>query len=192
MEQDVKGLLASYELHCLIESGVIVGPDEKLLHEQVNQTSIDITLGDEVLVEHGSQHLGYTAQIVLRDRKPLRMDRVTIPDSGFVLRPGQFILACSREKFNLPLDVSAEYKLKSSMARIGLEHMNAGWCDPGWHDSVLTLELKNMTEFHAIRLHKGDRIGQVVFFHHLPVSEKDSYAVKGRYNGHSTVEGIKP
>jgi dCTP deaminase len=77
------------------------------------------------------------------------------------------------------------------MARIGLEHLNAGWCDAGWNNSVLTLELKNMTQYHTIMLQKGDKIGQMVFFEHEPVPHERSYAVRGRYNNDSTVSGVK-
>jgi deoxycytidine triphosphate deaminase len=105
--------------------------------------------------------------------------------------PGAFILAHSREVFNLPSDISAEYKLKSSMARIGLNHLNAGWCDSFWSGSVLTLELHNTTQNHAIQLRMGDPIGQMVFFRHAPVPEESSYKVRGRYNNDKTVSGIK-
>jgi deoxycytidine triphosphate deaminase len=77
------------------------------------------------------------------------------------------------------------------MARIGLEHMNAGWCDAGWQGSVLTLEFKNMTRFHSIRIRPGDAIGQMVFFRHAPVSYEASYAARGRYNNNASVEGIR-
>ena len=73
------------------------------------------------------------------------------------------------------------------MARIGLEHLNAGWCDAGWTGSVLTLEFRNLTTFHEIELIYGDKIGQMVFFKHDPVEMDNSYAVKGRYNGLATV-----
>ena len=98
------------------------------------------------------------------------------------LEPNQFILAQTVEMFNLPLDISAEYKLKSSMARIGLEHLNAGWADAGWHGSVLTLELKNISQCQRIRIRPGDAIGQIVFFRHKPVPYEKSYAARGRYN----------
>lgn len=107
------------------------------------------------------------------------------------MSPGNFILTQSREVFHLPDTISAEYKLKSSMARIGLEHLNAGWCDAGWNGSVLTLELKNMTEAHSILLQEGDAIGQIVFFKHAPVPEDKSYAARGRYNNDKTVMGAK-
>ena len=109
----------------------------------------------------------------------------------YVLLPGDFILAASVEIFNLPNNISAEYKLKSSMARIGLEHLNAGWCDAGWNRSCLTLELKNMTRHHSIELNYKDPIGQIVFFKHTPVPNDKSYAVRGRYNGDTSVQGVK-
>ena len=52
------------------------------------------------------------------------------------------------------------------MARIGLDHLNAGWCDAGWNGSVLTLELINLLKNHSIALHPGDAIGQMTFFAH--------------------------
>ena len=110
---------------------------------------------------------------------------------GFSLEPGEFILASSIEVFNLPPDISAQYRLKSSMARIGLEHLNAGHCDAGWNGSVLTLELKNVTRYHAIHLQAGDPIGQMVFWRHEPVPADKSYAARGRYNGDGSVSGIK-
>jgi deoxycytidine triphosphate deaminase len=48
-----------------------------------------------------------------------------------------------------------------------------------------------MTQRHVIRLHKGDRIGQVVFFRHAPVPEEFSYRKRGRYNKDTTVSGVK-
>jgi deoxycytidine triphosphate deaminase len=77
------------------------------------------------------------------------------------------------------------------MARIGLEHLNAGWCDAGWHGSVLTLELLNVTRHHRIKLESGTRIGQIVFFRHLEVPKDHSYATKGRYNKDTSVSQVK-
>ena len=48
-----------------------------------------------------------------------------------------------------------------------------------------------MTQHHAIRLHPGDKIGQMVFFKHAAVPEWASYAARGRYNKDATVKGIK-
>lgn len=174
-------LLSHTELCHLAETGVISGVRDGA----INASSIDIHLAPKVLVE--SPRGGVVSY---RDRRPLAMWEFDCAD-GIELNPGEFILASSVEVFNLPEDISCEYKLKSSMARIGLEHLNAGWCDAGWNGSVLTLELKNVTRYHAIRLMAGDPIGQMVFFRHAAVPKDKSYAYRGRYNGDLSAEGIK-
>jgi dCTP deaminase len=176
-------LLSYTELCELVEQGVITN----VRPEQINGTSIDITVGgtflSECLPDDGYRVLSW------RDRDPPMM---LVSEGEALLRPGQFCLAQSQQVFNLPNDISAEYKLKSSMARTGLEHLNAGWCDPGWNGSVLTLELFNMLHYHAIVIREGDPIGQMVFFRSKPVPADRSYRARGRYNGDVAVSGVKP
>lgn len=181
-------MLLSYTRLCeLVSRGVVSNVDMN----QINGTSIDITLGDTLMLEDVDPERD-TKIVTLKGREKLHTRKIKIKEDGyFYLLPGQFVLAHSRETFNLPLNISAEYKLKSSMARIGLEHLNAGWCDPGWNNSVLTLELKNMTQDHVIALHPGVRIGQMVFFEHEPVPLDRSYSARGRYNGDKSVQGVK-
>lgn len=178
--------LLSYDDLLLIALDGVISP---VLPGAINSTSIDIHLGQFVLFEQRPDHENRT--IALRDRTPLTQGQLDLKREPFVLNPGEFILAQSVETFNLPNTISAEYKLKSSMARIGLEHLNAGWCDAGWNGSVLTLELKNMNRYHAIKLHYGDAIGQMVFYRHAEVPADRSYAARGRYNNDRTVSGIK-
>ena len=172
-------LLGYNEICELIEQGVIEFAD----YNCVNSASLDIHIGDHVLLEADEGSV-----LVLRDRTPLKTVQHRLP---FDVLPGEFILASSREVFHLPNNISAEYKLKSSMARIALDHLNAGWCDAGWNGSVLTLEFKNVSNNHSIRLHKGDAIGQIVFFKHSPVPYDKSYEVRGRYNNDKTAQGVK-
>jgi dCTP deaminase len=176
-------ILSYSEIIELILSDVVKGSSIEL----VNAASLDIQLGNTVMIEHDFAN----PIIDLRDRKPLAMRTALIPAEGYMLRPGEFILAHSLEVFNLPDDISAQYHLKSSMGRIGLDHCLAGWCDAGWHGSVLTLELKNVSRFHTVRLFAGDLIGQMVFHRHELVPRHASYAAKGRYNGDLTVKGMK-
>ena len=170
------GLLSYNELIELQKQKVI----QDSLPELVNSASIDIRLGRHIWIEAESHRQN---KVSLKERKPLNMFMHDLSICPYVLSPDEFILAQSIEIFNLPRDISAEYKLKSSMARIGLEHLNAGWCDAGWNGSVLTLELKNVTRHHLIELNYGDKIGQLVFFKHTKVPEDKSYAVRGAYNG---------
>jgi len=179
-------LLSYFELLDLVDSNVIGSVD----YEAINATSIDIHLGKKILWEDAGCPRCQPI-IDYSRREPVTYNEHIMDDEGWVLEPGDFILAQSVQVFNLPDNISAEYKLKSSMARIGLEHMNAGWCDAGWNGSVLTLELKNMTQFHNIRIRPGDPIGQMIFFRHHEVPANASYASRGRYNGDTEVKGIK-
>ena len=178
-------LLSYTELCELIEQGVINAP-----FENVNASSIDITLDDMLLSEALDVNKGIFIDLSAKMAITTRA-QIAKPEGVCVLSPGHFILASSQETFNLPNNISAEYKLKSSMARNGLEHLNAGWCDAGWKNSKLTLELKNMTQSHHLLLRPGMKIGQMVFFKHAPVPDHASYANKGRYNNQSTTTASK-
>ena len=173
-------VIAGKKLQELVEKGVITG----VKPEQINAASIDITLGNLIKTEV-KQAGANLKTISLAKREPLELEEKDITDSSYTLSPNQFVLAASVELFNLPDTISAEYKLKSSMARIGLEHLNAGWCDAGWNNSTLTLELKNVSQFHNIVLDAGTAIGQVIFYEHDKVPSGQSYATKGSYNDQS-------
>jgi deoxycytidine triphosphate deaminase len=125
-------------------------------------------------------------------KEPLAMNerQCDLPE-GFTLHPGEVCLAHSEQVFNLPYNMTAEYRLKSSMGRVFLEHLHAGWCDPGWHGSVLTLEFKNVSQYHSLVLRAGMKCGQVCFYRHTEVPEDKSYAVRGRYNQDTTATASK-
>ncbi len=176
-------LISHIELVKLVEEDIIDAPIEN-----INGTSIDITLGEDILIEIPSS---FNNAIDLKNKESLTLVPYKIPDKGYILFPNKFILATTIETFNLPNNISAEYKLKSSLARSGLQHLLAGWCDPGWNNSKLTLELKNVTEYHSLLLKPGMKIGQIVFWKCEPVPESESYAVKGQYNNQETVTGSK-
>lgn len=182
--------LLSYErLVELVKEGVIDAP-----LENVNGASIDLTLDDIIMIESCYSNMidsCYPYMITdLKAKENIPLNEVTLNDS-YIMDPGQFLLASTVETFNLPNNIAAEYKLKSSLARNGLQHMLAGWCDPGWHGSKLTLEFKNVNQWAKLKLTKGMKIGQVVFWETDPVPEEHSYATKGQYNGQEKVTSSK-
>lgn len=172
-------LLSHDELVELVKTGVITADLSR-----VNGASIDITLDNDIKIESTN---GKIVDLIAKDN--INMISLNI-DEGYALVPGEFILASSREVFNLPDNISCEYKLKSSMARNGLEHFNAGWIDCQFH-GTLTLELKNMTNNHILWLTPGMGIGQIVFYRHVPVSLENGYSTKGQYNGQNGVTESK-
>ena len=111
---------------------------------------------------------------------PLSIERATA-ERPYELVPGQFVLAETVEIFNMPEHVAGQFALKSSRAREGLGHMLAGWIDPGFNNSRLTLELKNERQLQRIPLWPGMRIGQIVF-HKMSQLALVSYREVGNYN----------
>lgn len=162
-------ILVDKQIRELIEQTDCIAPfDPDLL----NPASLDVLLGDEILIEDCS---GW--------------HRVSIKDSQYVLNPNEFILACTKETFCLPNNISCEFRLKSSRAREGLGHALAVWIDPGFSDSVLTLELKNYSRYRSITLFPEMKIGQLIFHSHEPC--QISYQQTGRYNGDRSVQQSK-
>ncbi|MFN2318661.1 MAG: dCTP deaminase [Dermatophilaceae bacterium] len=85
------------------------------------------------------------------------------PEEGFVLHPGEFVLASTLETVTLPDDLAARVEGKSSLGRLGLlTHATAGFVDPGFSGHV-TLELSNVATL-PIMLWPGMKIGQLAFF----------------------------
>ena len=169
-------LVTYHGLLDLIKQGVIKG----VAQEQINGASIDLTLGDTIQVEEVPPVGG--ALVDLKDKEAPHFREVRLDSIGYAMAPGEFLLAHTEQVFHLPNGVAGEYKLKSSLARAGLNHALAGWCDPGWHGSQLTLELQNTTRYHQLLLRPGMKIGQVVLWIGEDVPALASYAVRGQYN----------
>ena len=139
--------------------------------EHVNAASVDVRLG-RVFYEE-KQNSGPISLVHKDQSASVRMELNW--NDTFWLLPGEFILAHTLEEFYLPNNIAAEFRLKSSVARAGLDQALAVWCDPGWHGSVLTIELRNNTRYNTLELTVGMKIGQMVFFKGEPVPSDASY-----------------
>jgi len=120
----------------------------------VNPASIDLRLGEEY--------------IELVTGKRLYGD--------IVLRPGTAILATTVEFVRMPAWAAGVLYLKSSLARMGLDHALAGWIDPGFCGE-LTMELHAHRE---IVLTAGQRIVQLVL---MQMTNEPEAVYNGRYQG---------
>lgn len=163
-------ILSDNEILVLCQEG-LVDPFDK---ELINPASLDVRLGSRLLIESAR-----SSELV-----PYEMY------GPFTLAPGEFVLAETLEIFNLPDSICANFALKSSRAREGLSHALAGFADPGWHGSRLTLELHNIRQLHPVSIWPGMRIGQAIF-HKLTSTPAKTYAITGRYNNDLRVTGSK-
>lgn len=166
-------ILCDWQIRALCEVGMVSPFDEQL----VNPASLDVRLGGTLLIEAVA-----SPSMVHLD---ISHNTERVP---YMLKPGQFVLAETVEVFNLPTHIAAQFMLKSSRARSGLEHLMAGYCDPGWHGSALTMELHNSRQLHPIPLWPGMRIGQMVF-HRMSAKPLKPYDQTGRYNNQPWVQG---
>jgi len=165
--------LVDHEIRELCRKSGLVEPFDVDL---CNPASIDIRLGDTILVE---------GRICGPEQERSRWIKHKISDTGYNLAPGQFILAHSFEVIRIPNWLEATFHLKSSRGREGLNHLLAGYVDPGFNGRI-TLELQNVNSRHNVELTAGMRIGQLRFskLEHTPLQ---SYAVTGRYMNDMTV-----
>ena len=169
-------ILADWEITALCNGGMVTPFDPEL----INPASLDVRLGGALLIESVSSPEAWCPY-------PLHQHTEAKP---YLLVPGQFVLAQTIETFHLPSDIAAQFMLKSSRARSGLEHLMAGYCDPGWSGSVLTLELHNSRQLHPVALWPNMKIGQMVF-HRMSATPLRDYRVTGRYNGDQQVTASK-
>jgi dCTP deaminase len=167
-------VLCDHEIHNLARRNLVF----PFLPEMVNPASLDVRLGENLLVE-----LPTTTSLV-----PYSIAGHT-KEKPFMLQPHEFVLAETMEEFKLPDCVAGQLALKSSRAREGIEHLLAGYIDPGY-EGRLTLELQNARSMHAVPLWPGMRIAQIVF-HRMSMLPGKSYAFTGRYQGDTAVQASK-
>jgi dCTP deaminase len=159
--------------------------------ENINPASIDLRLGDRI-----STPRWYWRNPVTRfcawhlfgkpDPKKLAHFYWNSPQVFYThtLWPGQFVLCHSFETTDIPDHLAVMLLSKSSTGRIGLEHLHAGFGDPGFGKNggaQWTWELCNLAPW-PIELKAGQRLTQLVFFEMNGIPEK-SYDQTGRYQG---------
>jgi dCTP deaminase len=167
-------VLPDWRIKALCEGGMIEPFDPTL----INPASLDVTLGTNLYVE--VEDGGLLPKDISEHTRA----------NPYLLLPNEFVLAETAETFNIPDFISAQFVLKSSLARAGLEHLLAGFIDPGFNNSVLTLEFKNAKQYSSFPLWPGMRCGQIVFTE-MVEAPQTSYRYTGRYNGDAKVSRSK-
>ncbi len=125
----------------------------------IQPASVDVHLDRKVLAFRNSRR----PYIDVRQDMGDLTEMVEIEDDHpYMLHPGEFALASTLERIELPDDLVARLEGKSSLGRIGLLiHSTAGYVDPGWKGH-LTLELSNVANL-PITLYYGMKIGQISY-----------------------------
>ena len=166
-------------LHDYCNRCALVAPFEPA---NVNPASIDLRLGTSYRLPAAMWQSSATRVMVADPAHlstlPTWGDELQMPPEGIVLQPGQFILCCGMETVCIPNDASAALFSKSSTGRLGLEHLHAGWVDPGFCGQ-LTWEFVNDAAW-PVALIPGKRLMQMVVYDLIAPAARD-YSLTGRY-----------
>lgn len=146
----------------------------------VQPASVDVRLG-RFIREFRSEH----TYIDVQEAQPDLTERVDISgDSPYLLHPGDFILASTLERVEIPANLVARLEGKSSLGRVGLLiHSTAGYVDPGWQGE-LTLELSNVARL-PILLRYEMKIAQISFLRLTTEADRPygSPGLQSKYRG---------
>lgn len=177
-DRDIERAIAREEIGLLDSNGLAA----------IQPASIDVRLSDDAGALKGYQGFG---DLIDPEDPPemVRRDWINLlpPNGaqlGYLLRPGEFLIASTHEALSIERGMAAQFDGRSTNARLGLfVHLTAGWIDPGWIGRI-TIELFNAAP-RPIVLRPLMPIGQIVF-HRLSSASRSAYGDEGlgsRYQG---------
>jgi dCTP deaminase len=130
---------------------------EPLAADQIGPASIDLHLGDEIRVMRG----GPPVIDLLEDTDYRAVTEVRRLDKPYLLQPGKTIHGITRERIQLPGDISGWLEGRSRFARLGLMiHVTSGFVAPGVNNRQV-LEMSNVAG-RPLAVHAGVRLCQLV------------------------------
>ncbi|MCX6706519.1 MAG: dCTP deaminase [Candidatus Woesearchaeota archaeon] len=142
---------------CIKEGKIVI---EGMTDDQIGPSSVDLTLGDEFRI---FKHCEVTHIDPREGNLDHLMDIVKkSATNAFIIHPGEFILATTKEYVKVPDDMIARLDGRSSWGRLGIVvHSTAGSVHPGF-EGKLTLEMANISKV-PVKLWPGSRICQLTF-----------------------------
>lgn len=177
-------LLTDHEIRRWATAGGITPLNE----DNLNPNSIDITIGNELMIEKSLSRGGSKMH-------PVDLRGYTEHDP-FLLAPDEFALIGVAERINLrerfvlctgeDAWINVVAKGKSGRAREGLDLLNAGFAEVGYQGN-LTLAVKNQLCYGDQLLWPGKRFAQLLFF----ASDEPNDYYKGHYQGDSAVQASR-
>ncbi|MFA5406086.1 MAG: dCTP deaminase [Candidatus Nanoarchaeia archaeon] len=153
--------------------------------EQVSSSSIDLRLGDQfrVFKHTGRTHIDpydrecsddYTELHKITDKKP------------FTIHPGEFVLASTHERIEMPSDLVGSIDGRSSLGRLGIIIQTAAMVDAGFKGHI-TLELANIGKM-PVNIYPGMRICRMTF---QQLTNECEMPYNGKYLDQQPAEGSK-
>ena len=142
-------ILSDKTIHEFIRDEKIkIFPEFKLT--DIRPTGIRLHLGPELLIPLEGQ------VVDLDGVEDIQFDRISILENYYILRPGQFILGSTYEKFQVPRNIVCHVEGRSTIARVGLAiHCTSGIIDGNFEEArTIVLEIKNQGPFDLVLRYK--------------------------------------
>lgn len=117
----------------------------------------DLRVGEVFRIKEGESFLGVTE----RSTQDVESAAIYGKDKEFTLKPGEFILIKTMEKVNLPLNVAAIFRPRSTLQRSGVAMFTAT-ASPGYKGE-LTFGMCNLGKG-SFRFEMGARVVHILFF----------------------------
>ena len=151
-DRDLKKAIASKEIV------IVPTPD---FSKQLGTCSIDLRLGNVFRVFDHSKY-PYIDPSKKNFSNEITKKVVIKNGEGFVMQPGDFVLAVTLEQIKIPNNMMGRLEGRSSLGRLGIVvHSTASIFDAGW-DGKCVLELGNLGRM-AVKLTPGMRICAMSF-----------------------------
>lgn len=161
---------------------------------QVNPNSYDLRIGSELKTySGGTLTVGGGSTLILDCKQENVTVGWTIPEEGFVLRPGKVYLANTKEFVDLTVKdgqptICATLMGKSSLGRLGLDvHISAGFIDTGFTGQIV-LELRVEQ---PLRIYPNMLIAQLKFEMSSPVKVPYGDQSKSKYQNQMGIVASK-
>ena len=154
-------ILSDRDIKKFISEGKIkISPDPDF-EKQLGPCSLDLHLGDTMKVFKTAPYPYLDLKGTVDVEK--LMDEIKVAEGGpFILQPGSFALAITKEEFTLPDDLMGRLDGRSSLGRLGIVvHSTAARFDPGWSGKAV-MELGNLGPMPVI-LYEGMRMCALTF-----------------------------
>jgi dCTP deaminase len=147
-------------LRRLSEGSLVIEPLDDI-DVQVQPASVDCRLGREFL-KFQRTDIACIHPESEQEVSEYVSETIVDSDEDFIIHPGDFVLATTKERVEIPPDLLAHVEGRSSIGRLAVVvHATAGIVDPGYKGHI-TLELSNLGAA-PVALRPGMRISQLTF-----------------------------
>lgn len=154
-------ILSDRDIKKAIELGKIVIDPKPDYSKQLSSCSVDLQLGNYFRIYN------HSSVSIIDSKEPGVIEKITSlttvkDDDKFILHPGEFALGITKEKIEMPDDLTGRLEGRSSIGRMGIVvHSTAANIECGFRGNIV-LELANIGRI-PVALYPGMRICSITF-----------------------------